>query len=179
MFRSVHRAILVALLLVPSVAPAQEPGDVGVFMGYTSLGLIWQVSEKVAIRPEISFSSSSGELDSALGLSSSSDAWSVEFGVSALLYLNNADRLRTYVAPQFTYTHSDASSSGLLGESAGNAYALGGLFGAQFSLNDRFSVFGELGVSYAHATSDMDFSGTKSTRDSWGTRTGVGVILFF
>ena len=56
MAKSASLWMLVALLFVPSVAAAQAPGDVGVFMGYPNLGLIWQVTEKVAIRPEISFS---------------------------------------------------------------------------------------------------------------------------
>ena len=181
MFRFAHRGLLVALLLVPSVAAAQDPGDVGVFMGYPSLGFVWQLSEKVAIRPEISFATSTSDFDTdnPLGVSSSSDAWSIEFGASALLYLNDDDRLRTYVAPRFAYAHSDASSSSVLGESAGSSYEFAGLFGGQYSLNDRFSVFGEVGVGYAHATSEFELSGAKTTRDSWGPRTGVGVILSF
>ena len=154
MSKGARRWMFVALLVVPSVAAAQEPGDVGVFMGYPNLGLIWQVSEKVAIRPEISFSWGSTDIDSGFGGSGTSHSWSVGFGASALLYLSNADRLRTYVAAQFTYDRSEAES-GISGTRAvGNTYGFAGLFGAQYSLNDRFSMFGELGLRYVHSTTE-------------------------
>jgi opacity protein-like surface antigen len=172
-----RRWLLVALLLVPSVAAAQERGDVGVFMGYPSLGLVWHVSERVAIRPEISFSSTSTEVDSSGGTGTSHN-WNVKVGVSALLYLDDADRLRTYVAPQVTYTRTNGETSSVLSSIVGNSYGLAGLFGAQYSLNDRFSMFGEVGLGYTHV-STSDLIGTASKADNWGTRTGVGVILYF
>jgi hypothetical protein len=175
---SKSRWLLVALLLVPSVTAAQEPGDVGVFMGYPSLGFVWHVSERVAIRPEISFSSTSTEFDSSVGGTGTSHNWNVKFGGSALLYLDDADRLRTYVAPQFTYTRTNGETSSALSSIVGNSYGFAGLFGAQYSLNDRFSMFGELGLGYTHV-STSDLIGTASKADNWGTRTGVGVILYF
>ena len=36
----------------------------------------------------------------------------------------------------------------------GNNYGFAGLFGAQYSLNDRFSLFGELGLRYVHSTTE-------------------------
>jgi hypothetical protein len=177
-FKTTSRWLFVALLFVPSVAAAQEPGDVGVFMGYPSLGLIWHVSERVAIRPEISFSSTSTEIDSPFGGIGTSHNWNVKVGASALVYLNDADRLRTYVAPQFTYVRTKGETSSSLSELVANTYGFAGLFGAQYSLNDRFSVFGELGVGYTHASTG-DRIGTDSQADNWGTRTGVGVILYF
>jgi opacity protein-like surface antigen len=177
-FKCTRSWMFVALLFVPSVAAAQEPGDVGVFMGYPNLGLVWHVSEKVAIRPEISFSSTSTEVDSSFGGTGTSHNWNVKFGASALLFLNDADRLRTYVAPQFTYTRSETETNSSLSAAVGNTYGLAGLFGTQYSLNDRFSVFGELGLGYTHVTTS-DLIGTASKADNWGTRTGVGVILYF
>jgi uncharacterized protein YigE (DUF2233 family) len=59
------------------------------------------------------------------------------------------------------------------------------MFGAQYSLSRRFAAFGEVGVSYARQ------SGTSTTTigaltnritskgNAFGTRTGVGVILYF
>ena len=131
MAKSASRWMLVALLFVPSVAAAQEPGDVGVFMGYPNLGLIWQVTEKVAIRPEISFSYGSTDIDSVFGVPGTTHNWSIEFGASALLYLSDTDRLRTYLAPQFTYSRSEASSSTRTVGAVGNTYGFAGLFGAQ------------------------------------------------
>ena len=179
MSTSAHRWMLVALLFVPSVAAAQERGDVGVFMGYPNLGFVWQVSDKVAIRPEISFSSTSTEIESNFGGSGTSRIWSVGFGASALLYLNDADRLRTYLAPQFTYNRSDVDASNNVNGTVSDSYAFIGSFGTQYSLNDRFSIFGELGLGYSHTNTESEISGTTSKGDRWSTRTGVGVILYF
>jgi opacity protein-like surface antigen len=176
-FKTTSRWLFVALLFVPSAAAAQEPGDIGVFMGYPSLGLVWQVSEKVAIRPEIAFSSTSTEVESSFS-TGTSQGWNLRFGGSALFYLKDADRLRTYVAPQFTYSRTHTETSSSQSEAAGNSYGFAGLFGAQYSLNDRFSVFGELGLAYTHSTLS-DLISTDSQADNWGTRTGVGVILYF
>ena len=172
--------ILAVLLLVPTVASAQERGDVGVFMGYPNLGFIWHVSDKIAIRPEIDFSFSDNEIDSSFGNSSDATSWNVEFGASALLYLNSADRLRTYVAPQFSYARASTDSgSNILGGLVGNTYGFAGLFGAQYSLNDRFSVFGELGLGYSHISSESDLTGRTGTSSNVSLRRGVGVILYF
>ena len=177
--KSAHRWMLVALLFLPSVAAAQERGDVGVFMGYPNLGFVWQVSDKVAIRPEISFSSTSTEIESNFGGSGTSHIWSVGFGASALLYLNDADRLRTYLAPQFTYNRADVETDDSINGTDSDSYGFAGLFGAQYSLNDRFSIFGELGLGYSHSSTESPLSSTTSKSDRWSTRTGVGVILFF
>ena len=122
--------LFVALLFVPSAASAQESGDVGVFMGYPSLGFVWHVSDKVAIRPEISFSSTSTEFESSLS-TGTAHTWNVKVGASALFYLNDADRLRTYLAPQFTYTRSGGESDSILGEFASDTYGFAGFFGTQ------------------------------------------------
>jgi hypothetical protein len=163
--------------LVPSAAQAQEPGDVGLFMGYPNLGLFWQVSEKVALRPEISFSISDFSSNSNANLATSS--WTVGFGASALFYITNDDKLRTYVAPRFTYTHSGSDSSGSVAGSTNDSYLVAGLFGGQYALSDRFAVFGEVGVGYTHSINQNEFSGSKLTQNNVNTRTGIGAILFF
>ena len=177
MSKLVVRWILATLVFFPSVAAAQERGDVGVFMGYPSLGLIWQASDKVALRPEISFDFSSSEVDSVFTGTGEAESWNIGVGATALFYLSDADKLRTYIAPQFIYSRSEFGRTGTDGPEA-NAYGLAGLFGAEYSPTPRFGVFGELGVGYSHQSTK---SGTSSdqTSDSFGTRAGVGVILYF
>jgi hypothetical protein len=45
-------------------------------------------------------------------------------------------------------------------------------------LSDKFSLFGEVGFGVTRSTSTGSVT-TKSTGDSWSTRSGVGVILYF
>ena len=199
--------VLVAAVLViggnASSASAQEKGAFGLTMGYpTSIGAVWHLSNSVALRPEVNFgfggSESSREF---LGQSyeSESDHSSVEFGISVLFYQQPRERLRTYFAPRFGYSHISSSSSAdveipefilppgldielpdlddlIENESSRSAYSFGGVFGGQYALSDRFSIFGEVGIDYrtSGGSSSLDI-------DTWnlGVRSAIGVILYF
>jgi hypothetical protein len=171
------------LLAAAGTASAQDAKKVGITMGYpTSVGVLWHVSDKVAIRPELSFGGGTAETTGS-GISVSSDNFTVTTGVSALFYLHTDDKLRTYVTPRFTYSHasttSDSSSiTNFSAEQTGNATGVQGLFGAQYGLGNRFAVFGELGFGFAHTTQKSSSSPTKGTSDSWGTRSAVGIVFY-
>ena len=169
--------LFVALLFVPSAASAQESGDVGVFMGYPSLGFVWHVSEKVAIRPEVSFSSTSTEFESSLSGTGTAHTWNVKVAPAVLL----PQRRRSTADVCGAAVHLHALRRGEQQHPErfpSNTYGFAGFFGARYSLNDRFSIFGELGVGYTHVTT-RDLIRTANSADNWGTRTGVGVILYF
>jgi len=190
----IHRQLAIAaalLVCAPGTTAAQEAGKVGLTMGFpAAVGIQWHVTDKVAIRPEFLFSTSSSEL-SGNSIATESDGWAFGTNISALFYLSTDDRLRTYVAPRFTWSGTNTTSelSGpvinpLTGEtiteseSTGNAYSFGGSFGAQYGLGERFIVFGELGLSYAHATTESNLSRFKTTTNGFGTRAAVGVVFF-
>ena len=102
-------SILVAT--VPSMARAQDVKKVGITMGYpAAVGVLWHVTDKVAIRPEIAFAGSS-TTTSGSGVDISGDGWNIGTGVSAIFYLRKYDHLRTYVSPRFTYGHQSSSST--------------------------------------------------------------------
>jgi hypothetical protein len=172
-----------ALSFAPSLAHAQEKGDVGITMGYpASIGIIWHATERVAIRPELSFSHTSNESESAIG-SSEGSSTSFGLGVSAVLYLRKWDRLQTYVSPRYTYSRTrsetEASVLGDGSKSETDTHNIAGYFGAQYSPHERFSIFGEVGLGVAHSSGGIvgGFSEAHSTTTS--TRTGVGVIFYF
>ena len=180
-------AVAAAILALACAATAQaQPTEpkVGVTMGYpTSVGALWNVSERVALRPELSLIHTSDDGTSSLaGLfgssgSSSSDLWTVGVGVSGLFYISKAESLRTYVSPRFAYTRTSISGTNtsttaalppiVIGGStttsttsgASAIYFVSGSFGAQYSLGSRFAVFGELGLSF----SDTETSTTSSS----------------
>jgi hypothetical protein len=185
-------SVLVAAL--PAAAGAQEQHKVGVTMGYpASFGALWHVSDKVALRPELSFGGSSTDTTGS-SIDISGNGWSVGTGVSALFYLGKKDRLRTYVSPRFTYGHSSSHSSlssvipvtpvtttpvttsDLTSTSKSTGFS--GSFGAQFAVGDRFTVFGEVGLGYAHSWMKSSQTPTSGSGNSWGTRTGVGVVFY-
>jgi opacity protein-like surface antigen len=183
------RHLVFALVLfgsIPTSAAAQDQRTVGVTMGYpASIGVLWHVSPRVAIRPEFSFATTSSEFTSALGTVTASDVSAVGVGASGIFYLTDQNKLRTYVSPRFTYarTTSKTEANGISAgsEGSGKSYSAGASFGAQYGLGDRFSVFGEVGLGYADQRSSSDISAFQSSTVShtWSSRTGVGVVLYF
>lgn len=171
-----------ALLLVAGTAAAQDK-KVGLTMGYPSaFGVLWHVTDKVALRPELSLAGGSAETNGS-GLNSKSDATTIATGISALIYLNTADKLRTYVSPRFTYSHAtteqDLSSiTNSNAKTTTNNTAGQGSFGAQYYVSNRFAVFGELGVGFGHTENSSNVTTTKGTAWAWGTRSAVGIVFY-
>jgi hypothetical protein len=164
MYARIVAVATTALLLAPLVARAQDDPKVGVTMGYPSaVGVIWQMSNRVALRPEFTWTRTSVDLPSTIDpvsgtvtTSATSDSWQTGVGLSALFYVGRYDSLRTYVSPRFTFTRTSASS-GLAGTAAstssdGWVYSTSGSFGAQYGLGRHFGVFGEIGGMYVSST---------------------------
>jgi outer membrane protein with beta-barrel domain len=167
----------------------QEERKVGITMGFpASIGVIFHASDKVAVRPELSFSGNSTDGTS----STSTDGWSVGTGVSALFYVATHDRVRTYVSPRLTYSRITFNSSSSLpspllstsSKSTGTTWGGAGSFGAQYSPTPRFSVFGEVGLGFSRQTSHSSVTtlviipSTDVKGNSWGTRAGVGIVFY-
>jgi hypothetical protein len=171
----------------PALAVAQEQHNVGITMGYpAAVGVLWHVSDKVAIRPELSFAGSSSETTTTPSdIEIEGDGWTIGTGVSALFYLRKEDRLRTYVSPRFTYIHTSntTTTTGLPVtnpevESSSNVVGFSGSFGAQYAVGDRFSIYGELGFAFSHASSKASVTTTRGSGNQWGLRSGVGVVFY-
>jgi hypothetical protein len=187
----IHRfAILLvaALVLLPGSASAQEKGKTGIFMGSSGLGLIWHATERVAIRPEVSFSRATYETPT-----SETDANSYSVGVSALFYMAKRDNAAAYFAPRYVYTHSSGEIryNSLLSlptlfpttaEQSASASQVSGSFGAQYWLGSRFSVFGEAGLAYGTGESESQ-SGfgmvAKTDSNAFSTRASVAAAFYF
>ncbi len=212
-------SVLACVLCGPSSASAQDPGAIGLTMGYPSaVGVIWHVAERFAIRPEVSFATSTTDTPSLVGTigggtsvstsGSTTSSSAIGIGISGLFYLGKWDALRAYVAPRVQYsrtrTTSEYTSERFVGppslstpltpvvvttttKSTGTSKSGTGLFGASYSLHERFSVFGEVGFGYTTSGSSstsspaqaFDISTSGGGSHGWSTRTGVGVIFYF
>jgi hypothetical protein len=177
-------------------------------MGYpAAVGVIWNVADRFALRPEMTFvgTSSDSSLGDVLGVGtgSSNDGFQIGVGLSALIYLSRWDALRSYVSPRFSYSRNKTSttSTGSSSETTSTSYLTSGSFGAQYSLGRRFGVFGEIGLAYtsttitqslallqtisfpglpgAPVTTTTALSGTVNHGKTWGPRSGAGVIFYF
>ena len=172
-------ACVTAVCAIPLTASAQEKGKLGVTMGFpAAAGLLWHASEKVAVRPEFSFTHSS--TDTAFG-----DASSDNFGLgfSLLFYTAKWDTVSAYVAPRFAWTHSTGHSESDVApfenDSSADSYAYSGSFGAQAWFGSRFSVYGELGLTFSHGSADSSISTVDTTAKGFSIRSGVGAVFYF
>jgi opacity protein-like surface antigen len=173
------------VVLMPAFAVAQDQGDVGMTIGHPgSVGVLWHVSDRVAVRPEFQFSYISSESTvGELGLASSSHGWNFAPGVSALFFLQRFNNLRTYFSPRFTFSRSTSSfesdASGSTATSTNKSYSGTASFGTQYSFSDRFSLFAEIGLGATRTTGSSALSSARSSGYQWTTRTGVGAAFYF
>lgn len=185
---------------------AQDPPRVGLSMGYpATIGVIWEVNERFALRPEIGVQRSSADQTDAIsfGLSagdsldtstivstSTSDLTQVNAGLSALIYLSHHDALCTYVSPRWAYSRTSNSLHSTLSEvrnfgSSASGQSLSGSFGARYALGRRFGAFGEVGLSFTRVVTSPDersmalFGSAQDVSRSFNTRSAAGVILYF
>jgi len=181
--RLVVLVVLVSLVAAARRADAQESGKAGITMGYpASIGLVYHLTDRVALRPELTFSRASSESESRLTLLTN-DSSSLGIGVSGLVYLRRWERLRAYVSPRYIYSRSRSTSESSFGFEANtttiSSHTGAGAFGAQYSPHDRFSVFAEVGVGYTAQQNKGTLSGVRITTSTVGSRTGVGVVFYF
>jgi hypothetical protein len=193
-----HRRLILSItlaigLLACRTGSAQEKGKAGVTLGYpASIGVIWHVTDRVAIRPELSLSFGTSEVTTTsasvlpgvggTGVRTNTDSTAVGVGVSGLYYLSKAASLSSYVSPRFLYTHNritSESSTDLLGASFlnGSSYALSGSYGVHYTPITRIALFAEAGIGFTDSSSSSSLSEQNGHQVS--TRGGIGVILYF
>jgi hypothetical protein len=162
------------VLCACGIAAGQDTGKVGVTMGFPgSIGVIWQAADRVAIRPEFSFSrnTTEGTIDTT--------SWTLGTGVSGLFYVAKYDRVRTYVSPRYTYTRAGATAQlSSLADTTVTGWSATGSFGAQYSPSAKFGMFGEVGYGYSRQTTSPGIGSVDLTGKNSGTRAGVGVIFY-
>jgi hypothetical protein len=182
-----------AVVTSARTASAQDAGKVGISMAFpTSVGVHFQIAERFAIRPDVSATWTSTDISLGSGLlpdSYTNESTHLEFGVSVLIGVARWDDLRAYVAPRVAYRRSTSISPSFSyspvppystteeEETTSTGYDAGAMFGARYSLGDRFAVFAEAGASYYSLKTPRD-SGTDRSR-AFSTTGGVGAILFF
>ena len=137
---SSFRVAVVASFVIASfasVASAQDKGRVGLVVGYpATVGVLWQLSDRLGIRGEGSFSWSSTKTEeapdssssstftytdgstsvvfgtgSSIGVTQESHSVSGSVGISALITLTKADDFRTYIAPRVAWAMSRSTTT--------------------------------------------------------------------
>lgn len=189
-------AAIVCVVGAVGAAEAQQDRRVGVVIEYpASFGMLWHVTDRVALRPDVTLSWTTTETTSTLNViggptttTTTSDTSTRALGLSGLFYLGPPQDLRFYVVPRVAYiwTSSESETSPPLlqlgpYESDGTGVQASGAFGAQYAVHERFRVFGELGVGYTRQESETGYAVSRTTLEQrgFGLRSGVGVVVMF
>jgi hypothetical protein len=152
-------AVLSLTFAAATEARAQETNRIGLLMGVPALvGFDWELSERVGLRPDFSFT-----------LASSTRALSA--GLSGVFYVRRWDALRVYVSPRFSHTLNRNVAGGGFTTTTSSA---SGSLGGQYALASRFSIFAEVGAAYTHSRQSSNAS-----TNAIANRSAVGAILFF
>lgn len=197
------------VLILAAVRPAvaQGAGDVGLTFAYPgSVGLTWQITNGIAVRPDFSVARTEAESTSTSTVSfpgapvfsssstSTSKGWGSTTGLSLLFTVRTIDQVRVYVAPRLAYLHAKSDTTTDVGPSFGGitpaiaateskttGWLGAGSVGTEFRAHDRFAIFGELGVQYLSQTSKSTFSTSRNRSEvtQVGLRSAVGATLYF
>jgi hypothetical protein len=189
--------VVVILLAGISPASAQQEYRVGLVMGYpASVGVLWHLSDGIALRPDVAINRQTTESTSTLttGFSppqtstSTTSGWNTSLGLSALFYLGPPADLRFYLTPRVAYqwSRTETETSPALPqlvdfESESDGFVAAGSFGAQYAPHDRFRLFGEVGLSYSEQEGETGFTLARQSlsTSNFGLRSGVGIIVYF
>jgi hypothetical protein len=183
------------MVLAGSNAIAQERGQFGLTMGYpATIGAVWHPTDRVGVKGEFNFAISSSVFEASPLLGEQeSHTDSIGFGVAGQFYLSRNDDVGTYLSPRFAYAKITNEVEGpdfnisvpvplpsLDLRTESSSYSFAGSFGAQYSPNRRFSVFGELGLNYSSQEIETAALSPLETEGStFGVRSAVGIILYF
>jgi hypothetical protein len=162
---AMHRILAVCAFVIAfaSIASAQDEGRIGVTMGYPSaVGILWRATDRIALRPEFTWTMSSVEsssTDPIIGSSTTStpsSSWQTGFGLAALFYVSRVNGFGAYLTPRLAYsrmsTTTNISGTPVASSADGWAWTTSGAFGADYRLARHFGLFGEIGVSYSAST---------------------------
>jgi opacity protein-like surface antigen len=115
---------------------------------------------------------------------------------SGLFTIHKREQFRLYLAPRFAMNWSRSRSTTTITglptgqsilpgiapadrDSTSTAPSAGASLGASYRLGERFGVFGEAGFQYTKVNLDDDLFAAERSATTIGTRTTVGVIVFF
>ena len=203
-------AVMCTAVLMAGVRPAlaQDERRVGLVMAFPSeVGVLWQVSDRIAVRPDGSFTWAKHNSSYSLSFDdvdygryeSESSSHSIGGGFSVLVTVARWERLRAYAVPRVSYTRiaGDVRSTAVASsavfitggivvadeqeddQATGRAVEASGAFGVEYSLGERFGVYGEAGLSYASIKHPPFSSSDESSTRAVGSRSSIGIIFRF
>jgi hypothetical protein len=155
----------------------------------SGVGAIWQLSDHIAFSPYFNFThqwKGDDDIANALGV-----------GAKLKFYLKNWNKMRLYVAPGYEFTRTryqthSKNSTPLFDYITYSDYKYitnegSGVWGIQYALGNRISIFGDIGVAYRDqctsglnvTTGSYDSTSSSRTRTySVGLKDSMGIIFY-
>lgn len=173
---------VLCLTLFPAASFAQERGQVGLTMGYpAAAGMIWHPTDRVAIRPEITFTQTTSKAELTLpNVSTENTGRALGVGASLLWYFGSSEgNVRPYLSPRIVYSRLTTDDDD--DEDENGALSVSGSFGVQYTPARRVGLYGEVGVGRTHNenTRVLPTLTVTTSLTTWSIRSAVGVIFYF
>lgn len=175
--------LLMPIAFASSAAQSPDRPRIGLVLG-SSVGVIWHVSDRFALRPSVAASKWSSSTRSDGGSAHRSSSWSYTAALDNLIYVQRREPISTYISMGISY------QTGRSRPNLNDQYVIGvpASFGAQFSPHRRLSVWGEAGLALTltrrtiHPTliegQSIGSSG-KASSNEVSTRSSVGMVFYF
>jgi hypothetical protein len=194
--RALRRATLVLFMIaaqmgVPHWARAQDAGKVGlVLRAPQSVGVIINATDGFALVPsiDIAWQSSRSNIHGVMGnippgaLTIDHSQLGATLTLAARIRVASSGDTSVYVAPSVSWSLTSSEDSVVSTASTEDDIAGGGHLGVQHALNDRLSIFGEVGVRYRQydiSTSVGTGLTETTTYKSVNTSSAVGIVYYF
>jgi hypothetical protein len=192
-------SLAVAQTPPPAGQPPNEPGKWGLTIGYPgSFGVIYQPTQRLALRPDVTFGYSGSGTDSD---TYSAHQWRLGTGISALIYLRPERPFRVYVSPSYSYRRVSQTSTQVTSVPSfdngvftitrrsiettthNNQHGIAGALGVEYRVTDDLGFFAEGGVQYRRLRLTTDgpsgFITDGRTVGDVHSVGGVGVAVYF
>lgn len=168
-----------ALLLAPASLFAQEQDKTKYGFGLTfpEIGVIWHLSDNIAFVPGIEFghgwsSSTFSFNDSTINSSSNT----LRVNASLRFYISEWKDIRIYISPRYGFSWVNTKTEGidyphdeyLSDGSSSHSHRVSAAWGLQYAVNDRISIFGDIGATYSRASLSSGCSNIIATEGTWG-----------
>lgn len=181
---------ILTLLLLFAATPvfAQENGRTGILVrafGNAEIGGHFMLTENWALRPAVMFNSwtrDRSEVRTENAPDASMTSSNIGLNLALLRYFGSQKEMAPYGGLGISYTriHFEDDAGGASGYKQTQWDAgLRALFGAEYKLSSRFSVFGELAFGYSLGKETTTKEGNYTIKNIGVSNSGIGVLFYF
>jgi hypothetical protein len=176
---SVVCVVLLAMASASLFAQDREIKQGKFGLTFPNIGAIWHITDNIAFLPGFNFNHDWSSFSLLDGTESSSDSVGVD--ASVRFYMPDWKGVRFYLSPKYRFMWGDVNTeSEIITASTNNYYhRISGVWGLQYALSDRVSLFGDIGFGYSRrSNSSINIEDAEYRSYSVGTEGSWGLVLY-